>query len=65
MTFLRIHRHAGVVAHMLVGTGGDVEQGGLSAVGIAHQGDADHVIALLGQMLQGHVQALTLLHVLR
>ena len=34
-----LHGNAGPVADILVGTGHGVEHGGLSAVGIAHQGD--------------------------
>ena len=34
---LAVHRHAGEVAHMLVGAGQLVEQGGLAAVLVAHQ----------------------------
>ena len=37
-TALAVHRHARKVAHMLVGAGELVEQRGLSAVLIPHQG---------------------------
>ena len=49
--FLGVHRHAAVVAHVLVAAGSDVEQGRLAAVRVAHQGDADHVVALGGDVL--------------
>ena len=65
MSLFRIHRHTGIVAHVLMGAGGDVEQGGLAAVGIAHQGDADHMVPLFGQVREGLVQALLLIHVVR
>ena len=58
MPFLGIHRYAGVVAHMLVAAGGNVEKGSLAAVGVSHQGHADVVVAFLGHMGQGLVQAL-------
>ncbi len=45
---LGIHCHSRVVAHALVGTAGKVEERGLSAVGIAHQGHIDGVAFLLG-----------------
>ena len=35
---LAVHRHTGEVAHVLVGTGQLVEQGGLAAVLVAYQG---------------------------
>ena len=50
---------------MLVGPGGDVEQGGLAAVGIADEGDADDPVPLFGEVREGPVQALPLLHVVR
>ena len=45
--FLGIHRHAAVVAHVLVGAGCDVEKRCFAAVGIAHQGHPDIATALL------------------
>ena len=38
-TLLLLHRHAGPVAHILIGAGQNVEQGGFSAIGIAGQGN--------------------------
>ena len=35
---LLLHRHAGPVAHILVGAGKGIKEGGLAAVGVAHQG---------------------------
>ena len=35
---LLLHRHTGPIAHILVGAGEGVEEGGFAAVGIAHQG---------------------------
>src|SRR5690606_33492862 len=35
---LALHRHTRVVRHLLVAVGEPVEQGGLAAVGVAHQG---------------------------
>ena len=63
VAFLGVHRDAGIIAHMLVGAGCDVEQGCLAAVGIAHQGDTDIVMAFLGHVGQGLGQALLLLEV--
>ncbi len=63
MAFLGIHGYAGIVAHMLVAAGGDVEQGSLAAVGVAHQGHADVVMALLGHVGQGAVQAFIVVQV--
>lgn len=40
-SFLFVHCDAGVVAHMLVGSGVFIEGSGLAAVGIACKGDAD------------------------
>ena len=37
--FLLFHRHTGPVAHMLVGAGQNVEQGGFAAIGIAGKGN--------------------------
>ena len=42
-----------VVAHMLVAAGGDVEKGGLSAVGVADEGHPDDVLALFRKL--GHL----------
>ena len=64
MPLFRIDRHAGIVAHVLVRARRDIEKGGLAAVGIAHQGDADHVVPLLGEVREGPVQAFTLGEVL-
>ncbi len=64
MPLFRIDRHAGVVAHVLVGPGSDVEQGGLPAVGIAHERDADYMVPLLGQMGEGAVQPFAFGHFL-
>ena len=64
MPFLRVHRHAGIVAHVLVRTGSDVEKGGLAAVGVAHQGDADDAVPFLRQVREGLVQAFAFGHVL-
>ena len=64
MPFFRIDRHAGIVAHVLVRAGRDIEQGGLAAVRVAHQGDADDAVPLFRQMREGLVQALPLGHVL-
>ena len=64
MSLFRIDRHAGIVAHVLVRARRDVEKRGLAAVGVAHQGDADHVVPLLGQMREGLVQPLPLRHIL-
>ena len=54
MPFLRVHCHAAVVADVLVAAGGDVEEGCLSAVRVADEGDADDVVPLLCQT--GHLQ---------
>ncbi len=35
---LALHRHAGVVGHLLARAGQQVEQRGLAAIGVAHQG---------------------------
>ena len=40
-SFLGVYRHTAVVSHMLVCSGRDVEQGGLPAIGIAHQRNVD------------------------
>ena len=42
-----------VVAHTLVGVGRDVEDAGLAAVGVAHQGHVDGLRALLGDVVHG------------
>ena len=65
MPLFRVHGHAGIVADVLMGAGGDVEQRGLPAVGIAHQGDPDDMAAFFSEVFQGRVQPLPLLHVLR
>ena len=46
---LLLHRHAGPVAHILVGPGEGVEEGGFAAVGVAHQGNfhLPHVVVVL------------------
>ena len=41
LALLLLHRHAGPVAHILVGAGESVEEGGLATVGVAHQGHFD------------------------
>ena len=38
LALLLLYRYAGPVAHILIGTGEGVEQGGLAAVGVTHQG---------------------------
>ena len=51
LAFLLLHGDAGPVAHELVGTGQGVEQGRLTAVGVARQGNLDllfHIIAPYG-----------------
>ena len=51
LAFLFLHGDAGPVAHELVGTGQGVEQGRLTAVGVARQGNLDllfHIIAPYG-----------------
>ena len=58
MALLGVHRDAGVVAHVFVCTGGDVEKGSLSAVGVSHQRDADIMVPFLGHMGQGPFQPL-------
>ncbi len=63
MAFLGVHGDARVVAHMLMGAGGDVEQGGLAAVGVSHQRHADVMVPLFGHVGQGPVQPLLLLQV--
>ena len=39
LPLLLLYRHSGPVAHVLIGPGEGVEQRGLPAVGVAHQGD--------------------------
>ena len=63
MAFLGIHGDAGVVAHVLVAAGGNVEQGGFAAVGVAHQRNADIMVPFLRHMGQGAVQALFIFQV--
>ena len=58
VAFLGVHRHAAVVADVFMAAGGDVEKGGLAAVGVADEGHADDVAALLGDMGQGLVEEL-------
>ena len=58
VALLGIHGDAGVVAHVLVAAGGNVEQGGFAAVGIAHQRYAYIMVPFLSHMSQGTVQAL-------
>ena len=65
MPLFGVHGYAGIIAHMFMGAGSDVEQRSLAAVGVAHQGDADDMAPLLGQVPQGRVQPLLLLHLLR
>ena len=50
-TLLFLHRHPRPVAHVLVGAGQGVEQGGLAAVGVAHQGDL-HFPAVVGGVVR-------------
>ena len=40
-TLFLVHGHAGIVAHMLMGAGVFVKRGGLAAVGVSGQRDAD------------------------
>ena len=54
---LGVYGYSGVIAHVLVGAGSHIEKGGFSAVGIAHQGHTDVVVALLGHVDQGAVQS--------
>ena len=60
---LAVHRHAGEVAHVLVGAGKLVEQGGLAAVLVTHQGEGqqrafgERVAAALGMELAFLAQA--------
>ena len=61
--FLGIDGHSAVVADMLMAAGGDVEQGGLSAVRIADEGDADHMAALIGQLLHLAVEPVLLVFI--
>ena len=56
--FLGIDGHSAVVADPLVGAGGNVEQGGLAAVGIAHEGDPDRMAALLRELPHPPVEVL-------
>ena len=57
MAFFRIDCDSTVIAHMLMGSGGDIEQGCLAAVRIADQGNADDVAAFLGQFPHLFVQS--------
>ena len=52
---LFFHRDAGPVAHILVGTGKGVEEGGLAAVGIARQGNAHGAVVVGGGVIPGAV----------
>ena len=61
--FLGVYGYAGVIAHVFMASGSDVEEGGLSAVGIAHKGHANHMVALLCDMCQSLVQTFFFLHV--
>ena len=56
MAFLGIHRHTAVVTDVLMTARGNVEKGGLAAVGVADEGHADDMAPLLGDMGQGLVQ---------
>ena len=47
---LLIHRHAGEIAHVLVGAGQGVEQRGLAAVLIARQ-CKDHTVSLFSTVI--------------
>ena len=51
LPLLLLHRHAGPVAHILVGAGESVEQGGLAAVGVAGQSDAHGAPVVLGRVV--------------
>ena len=64
MPFLRVHRHAGIIAHMLVRARRDIEKGRLAAVGIAHQGNTDDAVPFFRQVREGLVQAFAFGHVL-
>ena len=58
VALLGVDSHAGVIAHMFVAAGGDVEERCLAAVGIAYQRDTDMMAALLGQTLHELLQLL-------
>ncbi|CDD53729.1 putative uncharacterized protein [Ruminococcus sp. CAG:379] len=48
LPILPIHRHAGKIAHMLIGAGQPVKQGGLAAVLVSHQGKGQHLFLRQG-----------------
>ena len=57
--FLLLHRDAGPVTHELVGAGQCVEQGSLTAVGVARQRDLDlffHMSLLSVSLIDSHLQ---------
>jgi hypothetical protein len=45
---LALHRHAGPIAHPLLGAGQGIEQGRLAAVGVAHHADGEGLAVGLG-----------------
>ena len=68
---LAVHRHAGEIAHVLVGAGELVEQGGLAAVLVARQCKGQGLavgqgtLALFGVVAAAFAQARVLHHLLR
>ena len=65
MPFLGIHRNAGVVSHVLMGAGGDVEKGSLAAVGVPYEGNSDDMVPLFGDMGESSVQPVLLVQISR
>ena len=49
LSFLGVDSDSAVVSYVLVGTGGYVEKGCLSAIGVAHEGNANAVAAFFGK----------------
>ncbi len=49
LAFLCVDRDSAVISYVLMGTGGYVEKGCLSAIGVAHEGNANAVAAFFGK----------------
>ncbi len=64
MSLLGVNGHTAVVAHVLMASGGDVEERGLPAVRVADKCDTDHVMSLFGKAFHLQIQSRDLVAVI-